>query len=279
MNGNGTPTLMESEKITELVKALVAVQAELDNPTKDKKNSHFGNTYADLAGYLTAAMPILSKHGIAVVQRGLPGEPGQVVVETRLLHTSGEWIAGQLAMTPAKDRDPQAVGSTITYARRYLLAAMLGMAAEDDDGNSGAGRNGEKKSKRETRDLPPVGRPPARPRNDEPPDDLEAELQGGGWPEEPPPPRQAPKVEDPATVPAARLPGAYLGAIERLKKAGGDPAVLYPDLKGLAAKKALEVCGGEDGFRATIAAINGEALKLERARGGETGAAGGAPRR
>ena len=51
------------------------------------------------------------------------------------MHESGEWISGRLRVTPVKD-DPQGLGSAITYGRRYGLAAIVGVAPEDDDGNA-----------------------------------------------------------------------------------------------------------------------------------------------
>jgi hypothetical protein len=64
----------------------------------------------------------------------------QCAVTTTLLHVSGEWIRGTIQMKPVKN-DPQAVGSCITYARRYSLAAIVGVSPADDDGNAGSGRD------------------------------------------------------------------------------------------------------------------------------------------
>jgi hypothetical protein len=82
----------------------------------------------------------LSENGLAVIQ--LPGKrDGQLFVDSILTHPSGEWISSRLCITPVKD-DPQAIGSAITYARRYGLQAIVGIAPDDDDGNAASGRDG-----------------------------------------------------------------------------------------------------------------------------------------
>jgi hypothetical protein len=82
--------------------------------------------------------PLLD-NGILLVQRVVPSEPGTAAVETRLVHSSGEWIAGTTTI-PLPETEPgsktnmgQAVGAAISYARRYGLMAMLSMAAVDED--------------------------------------------------------------------------------------------------------------------------------------------------
>jgi hypothetical protein len=80
----------------------------------------------------------LSKNGIAVVQSP-EALDGVVSVETRLLHSSGQWMAGVLSCT-MKDASPQSVGSAITYLRRYALLSFAGIAPTDDDGEAAHGR-------------------------------------------------------------------------------------------------------------------------------------------
>jgi hypothetical protein len=122
-----------SESLTELGVALSKFQGEVNNVSKDK--SGYGYKYADLAQILEAVRPLLSKHGLSVVQ--MPGKSDSgVTVTTMLLHSSGQWVQSetQLPMdTAAKMSAAQAAGSVITYARRYALAAALGIAQEDDD--------------------------------------------------------------------------------------------------------------------------------------------------
>lgn len=125
----------KSETITELAKALVKFNSEVNKIAKDADNPFFKNNYATLDTIIDEIRPILSKHGLSIMQ--IPSGDGQnVTLKTLLLHESGEWLeSDELTMKPVKN-DPQAVGSCITYARRYSLAAFLSLnTGADDDGN------------------------------------------------------------------------------------------------------------------------------------------------
>lgn len=130
-----------SESIAKLAEALAKAQTEIGIAAFDSKNPHFNSKYASLAAVAEAAKP-LAAHGIAVLQPASTrrDEKGvMVVVKTILAHSSGEWIADEIAMKPAQDT-PQAIGSALTYGRRYLLASFVGIASdEDDDGNAASG--------------------------------------------------------------------------------------------------------------------------------------------
>ena len=122
-----------SEQINELAAALAKAQAEMKNATLNKINPHFKSKYADLAMIRDTVTPALAKHGIAVSQ-GIDTLDSSIVVVTRLLHSSGQWIESRIPIAYDK---PQAMGSAITYARRYSLSAMCSIAAdEDDDANA-----------------------------------------------------------------------------------------------------------------------------------------------
>lgn len=124
-----------SETIAELAKSLVKFNLEVNKIAKDADNPFFKNNYATLDTIIDEIRPILSKHGLSIMQ--IPSGDGQnVTLKTLLLHESGEWLeSDELTMKPVKN-DPQAVGSCITYARRYSLAAFLSLnTGEDDDGN------------------------------------------------------------------------------------------------------------------------------------------------
>lgn len=127
----------QSQSIAELAKALVKVQSELKAAKKDSENPFFRSHYADLNAVWEVCRGPLTKNGFAVVQAG----DGDCLVTT-LIHTSGEWIRGKMKLTPVKQNDPQAQGSALTYLRRYSLAAIVGIVAdEDDDGEGAMGRN------------------------------------------------------------------------------------------------------------------------------------------
>lgn len=122
-----------SENLTELGPALSAFQGEVNNVAKEKDGHNY--KYADLAAILHEVRPLLKKHGLSVIQ--MPGHSSTgVTVSTMLLHSSGQWVMSetQLPMeTAARMSAAQQAGSVITYARRYALAAALGIAQEDDD--------------------------------------------------------------------------------------------------------------------------------------------------
>ena len=119
--------------INELATALAAAQAEMKNATLNKINPHFKSKYADLAGIRDTVTPALTKHGLSVVQGTDTTETGIVVV-TRLMHKSGQWMESRFPIAYDK---PQTMGSAYTYARRYSLSAMCAISAdEDDDANA-----------------------------------------------------------------------------------------------------------------------------------------------
>lgn len=128
----------QSPEVDKLMEALSKAQGEMDFAVKDSANPFFKSSYADLPSVIRAIKAPLSNHGLAVIQTTEISQSG-VCVKTTLGHSSGQWIRGRLQMRPAKD-DPQGIGSAITYARRYALAAIVGVAAdEDDDGNAASG--------------------------------------------------------------------------------------------------------------------------------------------
>jgi hypothetical protein len=118
-----------SDSINELATALAAAQAEMKNAALNRINPHFKSKYADLAGIRDTVTPALTKHGLAVVQ-GTDTTDGGIVVVTRLLHKSGQWIESRFPIAYDK---PQTMGSAYTYARRYSLSAMCSISADDDD--------------------------------------------------------------------------------------------------------------------------------------------------
>jgi hypothetical protein len=129
-----------SETTTKLLKAIS--DADLQNPAKSsraqiptKSGGSFSYTYAALEDILAAIAPSLRTAGLVLSQEASTVE-GRTSITSRLSHVaSGEWMeAGPLAIPHSGD--PQAVGSAITYGRRYQLLGLLGLAAEDDDGQS-----------------------------------------------------------------------------------------------------------------------------------------------
>jgi hypothetical protein len=125
----------KSESIKEIALALNKAQKEMSNAIKDSKNPFFKSTYADLNSVREAVLPPLNNHGISVLQLTLT-ENGRNFVRTTLLHSSGEYICSDTEIVTSKQNDAQALGSAISYARRYGLQAMLCVGAVDDDAES-----------------------------------------------------------------------------------------------------------------------------------------------
>lgn len=132
----------KSESIKEIAAALAKAQEQITNAGKNSQNPHFRSSYADLAEVLNTVRPVFAAHGMSVVQAPEYGD-GIVTVETMITHSSGEWISSSVS-APVGKQDAQGVGSAITYCRRYGLAAMAGIAQEDDDGNAAVQGPGRK---------------------------------------------------------------------------------------------------------------------------------------
>ncbi len=126
----------ERPPLKNLAAALCKAQADMEGAKKDTTNPHFNRKYADLASVWSAIREPLTKNGLSVVQL-LRSINGGVECETILLHTSGEQISETFAV-PATKSDAQGYGSAATYARRYALMALVGVAPEEDDGNAAA---------------------------------------------------------------------------------------------------------------------------------------------
>ena len=125
-----------SASIGQLAAALAPAQAAIRPATKSAVNPHYRSRYADLASVWAACREPLTQHELAVVQLASYDPVSNCVsVTTVLLHSSGEYIKSTLRAPVAKS-DAQAVGSAITYCRRYGLAAMVGVAPDDDDGEA-----------------------------------------------------------------------------------------------------------------------------------------------
>ena len=126
--------MTHSEQINELSAALAKAQGQIQGAKKDSTNPHFKSDYADLASVWDACRQALSGNGLSVAQSAENSEHGYGVT-TLLMHSSGQWLRGTLYLKPMKD-DPQGAGSALTYARRYALSSMIGIAPEDDDANA-----------------------------------------------------------------------------------------------------------------------------------------------
>jgi hypothetical protein len=145
-----------SQTIAKISAALVKAQAEMGNAKKESTNPFFNKKYADLNAIREAVLPVLNKHGIAVIQPTIVGENNNYrnYVKTILLHESGEYISGLTEIVCSRPNDAQAHGSGLTYARRYGLQSIVNVGADDDDGNSASQPVKVKESLKESKPLP-----------------------------------------------------------------------------------------------------------------------------
>ena len=171
---------MTSAEIGELAKALAAAQGEMTAASKDASNPHFKSRYATLASVWDAIRGPLSRNGLSVSQvLETPDAGPGVIVRTILLHTSGQWICSRYVMPIPDKLTPQAVGSAITYARRYALSAIVGIAPDDDDDGNAASVT---PARQEAPKPAPKPEPPAKPASQMHPD-LMAVLKEFAWPD------------------------------------------------------------------------------------------------
>lgn len=168
--------MSQSESINEIIPALVKAQAAMKCPAPNSRNPHYKSDYADLSEFIKEARKPLTDNGIAFVQ-STRVEGDVPILVTTIYHTSGQWISGEYPLLAAKN-DPQGLGSAMTYARRYTMAAILGLAkSDDDDDGYEAGKkatdvrpaqrpaNGVAPAKTPTNGTPKPAAAPAQPAN------------------------------------------------------------------------------------------------------------------
>lgn len=141
-----------STKLQSIHKKLLAVQKELPKLKKDAENPFHKSKYVTLDNLLAHVLPILNKHGLLLVQSVGTIEVGdsrEPALSTTIFDEQGTSVSDSMLLLQ-KSADPQAQGSAITYARRYALTTILGIAAEEDDDAEGTKPNGAKPVARPT---------------------------------------------------------------------------------------------------------------------------------
>jgi hypothetical protein len=142
-----------SESVGKIAPAILKAQKSMGNAVKDSKNPFFKSKFADLNAIREVTIPVLNDNNVSVLQPTISID-GKQFVQTTLLHESGEYIASLTEIVSAKQNDPQAYGSAVSYARRYGLQALMCVGAEDDDGEKSMIRPGPVKSNSETNITP-----------------------------------------------------------------------------------------------------------------------------
>lgn len=145
-----------SEERDKIAVAMVKIQAGLKTAAKDSTNPHFKSQYADLASCWEACRDALKENEVAVIQSPGMDERG-LVMETEILHSSGQWCRGVIRIPLSPTATAQQVGSAITYARRYSLCAMVGICPDDDDGNGASGAPPKQQAKKPPPSKNPYG--------------------------------------------------------------------------------------------------------------------------
>src|SRR6516164_5794027 len=132
-----------SESVGALAAALAKAQAEIQNPEKSltativspfPREAVRSFRYAPLSSGLDLVRKCLGQHEIATVQAtAIDGESGLIRLTTTLIHASGEWVSSDWPVCPISDTaTPHRLGAALTYARRYALFTLVGIAGEDD---------------------------------------------------------------------------------------------------------------------------------------------------
>lgn len=145
-----------------LMGALLKAKAAMGTLTKDAKNPHFKSTYASLAAVVDVLRQPLTDSGIVYIESPVPElEPGRIAIDLTICHAaSGESITYRSPVMVAQQQTPQAIGSALTYARRYHLMTVFGLAPEDDDGNEITKTQPQRQAQQAS---PPVHRAPTPP--------------------------------------------------------------------------------------------------------------------
>lgn len=133
----------------ELAKKLLEVQKEVGPVMKDADNPYYKSKYADINKFIEVVKPILSKHGVVVLQplthivNGVTGERVPAIMTALYDAESGDSLVYEFPLP--SNPDPQKQGSAITYFRRYALQSLLFLEAQDDDANAASGKDEKKK--------------------------------------------------------------------------------------------------------------------------------------
>lgn len=130
-----------SDQISNLAAALLKAQQAIGHALKSADNPYYKSRYADLTVVIESVKEPLNSNGITFLQAVDENSEGRPVVDTILLHESGQYLSTRTPVFCKKPDDPQAFGSGVTYSKRYALQAILGLPTEDDDAEGAMARN------------------------------------------------------------------------------------------------------------------------------------------
>src|SRR3990167_1331299 len=122
----------KNDPYIEAVRALLKVQDELEPIKRNAENPFFKSSYSDFRQVWEACIKILNKNGFAISQpTRFIGE--KFILTTNLMHVGGYVFSGDYWINPKDINDPQKVGSCVSYAKRYGLAALIGCVSDSED--------------------------------------------------------------------------------------------------------------------------------------------------
>jgi len=127
----------QSPQIHEIAAAFSKAQGEFPAIGHNRDNTFFKSSYADLHAIVSVIRPVLSKNGLSYTQFTVIKEAGEIVLHTRLMHTSGQWIETRSRIIPEKG-DVQSYGRAVSYHKRYALMGLLGLTASNDSSDDDA---------------------------------------------------------------------------------------------------------------------------------------------
>jgi len=137
-----------SEQISNIAAALLKAQKAISHVLKSADNPYYKSRYADLTAVIDSVKEPLNDNGIAFLQAVDENGEGSTVIDTILLHESGQYLSTRTPVFCKKPDDPQAFGSGVTYSKRYALQAILGLPTEDDDAEKATARGDKNKPKK-----------------------------------------------------------------------------------------------------------------------------------
>jgi hypothetical protein len=138
--------ISKSDQISNLSAALLKAQKAIGHALKSAENPYFKSRYADLTIVIDSVKEPLNNNGITFIQAVDENGEGRPVIDTILLHESGQYLSTRTPVFCNKPNDPQAFGSGVTYSKRYALQAILGLPTEDDDAEAATARGKSNKN-------------------------------------------------------------------------------------------------------------------------------------
>ena len=149
--------ICHSEQISNIAAALLKAQRDIGHALKASENPYYHSKYADLTMVINSVKEPLNKNGIAFLQAVDQNGEDHPVIDTILLHESGQFLSTRTPVFCNKPNDPQAFGIGVTYSKRYALQAMLGLPTEDDDGEGATTHDDKRKPAAYQKSTPKPG--------------------------------------------------------------------------------------------------------------------------